>query len=134
MGAWGHGLLQNDDAQDAFLGVMDDIEDNLKKLARRRPSDEMAGQLAGGVGLLLHLKSWCSFDEDRDFVPVLGGILTRYEPGFAGLPARAAEILREIKDGKGSDLVNRDGVLDKRLAIALFGEGKGFPMERGFGL
>src|SRR5262245_36071428 len=100
MGAWGHGLLQNDDAQDEFIGVMDDIEAGITKLARRRPSEEIAARLAGGVGLLLHLRSWCSFDEDHGFAATLKAVLVRHEPMFPVLPARAAEILRELKDGR----------------------------------
>jgi hypothetical protein len=134
MGAWGHGLLQNDSAQDAFLGVMDDVEADISKLARRRPSEAMAGRLAGAVGLLLHLESWCSFHPEHDFSQTLAAVLTRHEPAFNFLPSRAAEVLRELMAGKWKELVHRPGKLDKTLAMSLFGTGEGFPMERGFGL
>jgi hypothetical protein len=135
MGAWGHGLLQNDDAQDGLCDIHDGIEDDIGKLARRRPAEPMAARLSAGIGLLLHLNAHYSFNPESDFYPRLIAALARQEPVFNTLPKRACLLLGELNahPEKGADLVARTGPLDRNLQAAFFARGKGFMMERRMG-
>jgi hypothetical protein len=135
MGAWGHGLLQNDDAQDGLCDVHDFIEDDIAKLARRRPAEAMAARLSAGVGLLLHLNAHYSFNPENAFFPLLNASLARQEPMLNALPRRAATLLRELHASpeKGAELVARTGPLARALQSAFFAQGKGFLMERRMG-
>jgi hypothetical protein len=135
MGAWGHGLLQNDDAQDGLGEIHDDIESDITKLARRRPDETMAARLAAGIGLLLHLNAWYSFNPENAFYDNLQAALARQEEAFDLLPKRAGVILRHLREHpeKGAELVARTGPLDKQLQFAFFAKGKGFSMERRMG-
>src|SRR5436305_1236658 len=58
MGAWGRGLLQNDETQDALLRVVREISEDVGRLRRRRPAPDVAGRVAAAVGLMLQLQLW----------------------------------------------------------------------------
>jgi hypothetical protein len=135
MGAWGHGLLQNDDAQDGLCDVHDGIEEDVAKLARRRPAEPMAGRLSAGIGLLLHLNAHYSFNPESGFYPQMSAALARQDPALDALPKRACLLLRDLgaHPEKGADLVARSGPFDRALQDAFFARGKGFPMERRMG-
>ena len=135
MGAWGYGLLQNDASQDGLCHIHDEIETDIVKLARRRPAEPMAGRLAGGVGLLLHLNAHWSFNNENAFVGQLQAALARQEPMFYALPRRAATMLRELHRNSdiGLQWVARTGRLDRQLHAGFFDWSSGFIMERRMG-
>jgi hypothetical protein len=134
MGAWGHGLLQNDCVQDALVGIINGVQSDVLSLAPRRAAGDVAGRAGAGIGLLLQLSAtyWFS-DENPNRIPLLD-VLRRQEPAFDALPRAAARLLQAILEGRGPELVHREGRLPKRLQDAFLGDRKdGFPMERMFG-
>jgi hypothetical protein len=136
MGAWGRGLLQNDDTQDALVDVLHGVANDLSKLRRRRANEAVAARAGAAVGVLLQLSAgyWFSAENDRDW-PIIRTVLERQRPAFDELPAAAARLLTEVLEGKGSDLAGRDGPPNEPLALALYGNRReGFLVERPFGL
>jgi hypothetical protein len=134
MGAWGGGLLQNDDSQDGLAEVIASVEADILRLARRRPAGAVAARAGAGFGLLLQLSSWYSFDPENEKSARLLATLQRQEPAFGSLPKQANDILRHILRGKGIALAERPVKLDRRLQDAFFPEDVGdFPMQRTFG-
>jgi hypothetical protein len=136
MGAWGHGILQNDTAQDGLCDVLHWIADDILKWTRRRPTEAIAARIGAGVGLLLHLSAhyWLNPENDQ-FYPKLLAVLERHQPAFASLGPEAARLLEQVRQGKGLELVERDGPPNPALAAILFPRDVGdFPMQRIFGL
>ncbi len=134
MGAWGYGILQNDTAQDGLVEVIHRVKDGILRLARRRPAEEVAARAAAGVGMMLHLSAGYWFSPENEERTALLDALRRQEPEFDNLPRGAGRILRQVLDGKGPELANRDGKMGGRLQRALFARNlDGFPMERVFG-
>src|SRR5689334_483194 len=115
MGAWGRGLLQNDDAQDGLLTITDDVEADVIRLRRRRPAAEHAGRLAAGVGVLLQLQMWHCFDPEREYHDALLATLERHAPAFSALPKTAVDLLGALRAGKGQEIVNEEGSLPVEL-------------------
>jgi hypothetical protein len=134
MGAWGSGLLQNDDSQDGLAEVIDTVEADVLRLARRRPAEAVAARVGAGIGLLLRLSSWYSFDPENETSSRLLDVLRRQEPAFGCLPKPANDLLRHVLTGNGIELAERPGKLAPRLQRVLFAtDVKDFPMERTFG-
>jgi hypothetical protein len=136
MGAWGHGLLQNDGVQDELCGIFDSFVDDVRKLSRRRANEAVAARAGAAVGLLLQLSAGYWFDEEREGSwPIIRGVLEKQRPAFDKLPPDAAHLLVAVLEGKGPELAHRDAPSDERLARALYGARQdGFPMERKHGL
>jgi hypothetical protein len=122
MGAWGHGLLQNDEMLDGMGDVTGGIAYDIRKLARRRPNEAVAARIGAAVGLLMRLQEGYSFEEEPGEDQPIRAILERQRPAFAKLPPEAARVLTEVLEGKGAELARRDGPPDPRLARALYGE------------
>jgi hypothetical protein len=136
MGAWGHGILQNDGVQDELCGVFDGIADDVRKLSRRRPDEKVAARAGAAVGMLLQLSAgyWLSEERERSG-PAIRAVLERQRPAFDKLPPAAAVILTDVLEGKGPELAHRKAPADERLARAFYGNRQdGFPMERQHGL
>jgi hypothetical protein len=133
MGAWGCGLLQNDDVQDGLVELLHTIDADVARLRRRRPSAGLAGRLAGAVGLLLQLKSVSSFDPGRERGATLLAVLDRQAPAFSALSKTARDLLGAIQAGKGLGLVELEGPLPPELSQAFFEDEPGFLTERGTG-
>jgi hypothetical protein len=134
MGAWGCGLLQNDVSQDALVRFLQTIDADVARLRRRRPTADLAGRLAGAVGLLLQLMSVSSFDPDSERGATLLAVLQRQASAFPALPKTAIDLLGAIRAGKGLELVEQEGTLPAELAQAFFEEEPGFLTERGTGM
>jgi hypothetical protein len=135
MGAWGHGILQNDDVQDALCGVLGDVTADLRKL-RRRPDEPVAARAGAAVGVLLQLSasSWFAEGNEDDW-PAIRAVLERQRPAFDKLPPAAARLLDEVLAGKGAELAGREAPTDEPLARALYGDLQdGFATERKHGL
>lgn len=123
MGAWGYGLLKNDAIQDDIVAVAD-----------RRPTEASAARLGSAVGLLLHLSSGYSYDPANAVAPVIGRAIEHHRPKLAALPERARRLLRDVADGRGSELADRPGRLSKPVHAALCGPRTDEPtMEWGLG-
>jgi hypothetical protein len=134
MGTWGHGILQNDTAQDGLCEVLHWIADGILKLEKKRPSEKNAARLGAAVGLLLHLNAGYWFNPEHDFQARLLAILERHRSAFRHLPAGPARLLEEVRQGKGEELVNRDGPPNPALSAILFARDvPGFSMQRTFG-
>jgi hypothetical protein len=122
MGAWGHGLLQNDEMLDGMSDVVHGIAHDIRKLARRRPNETVAARVGAAVGLLLGLQEGYFFEEEKGEDQTIRAVLERQRPAFDKLPPAAARVLTEVLEGKGPELARRDGPPDPRLARALYGE------------
>jgi hypothetical protein len=133
MGAWGCGLLQNDVSQDALIRFLQTSDADVARLRTRGPIADLAGRLAGAVGLLLQLKSVSSFDPDCERGATLLAVLQQQAPAFSALPKRAVDLLGAIQAGKGLDLVEQEGTLPSELTQAFFEDKPGFLTERGTG-
>src|SRR5262249_54940159 len=106
------------------------IENDILRLDRRKPTEEVVARVAAAIGLLLQLRSWSSFRQDADFFPRLRAILARQQPAFEDLPAAAVRTLERISEAQGNELVARPGQLSAQLRRALFPANKDFPMQR----
>jgi hypothetical protein len=134
MGAWGRGILQNDDAQDGLADLIHDVEDEIRLLAGRRPEERTAARLGAAVGLLLQMSAWYPFDPENEVSAIIHDGLVRQEPKWTALPRRAQQLLREVRDGKGIELAERPGKASRSVGRALFATPVGdFPTERAFG-
>jgi hypothetical protein len=133
MGAWGCGLLQNDVVQDALVRFLRTIDADVARLRTQGPTADLAGRLAGAVGLLLQLMSVSSFDPDTQRGVTLLAVLEQQAPAFSALPGTAAQLLGAIQAGKGMELVEQEGTLPADLSQAFFEDEPGFLTERGTG-
>src|SRR5262245_8487086 len=120
MGAWGSGLLQNDDALDGLSEAIGTIEADVLRLRRRRGSQPLAGRLSAAVGLLLQFHAWHCFDAESEFHTALLAILDRQQPAFSSLNKAAVDTLLAIRAGQGHDLVHREGPLPADLSQAFY--------------
>jgi hypothetical protein len=134
MGAWGYGLLQNDDSQDGLLHFFDSIEEDVLALRTLPPTTDRAARLAAGVGLLLQFQIWSCFDATYSFLPNLEELLDASQAPILTLPKPVIDLLRGIREGAGAELVYREGPLPPELAEAFFANEPGFSMERGTGV
>jgi len=135
MGAWGHGILQNDTAQDGLVGVIHTIYDDVVALEKKPTNAKTAARLGAGVGLLLQLSAGYWFSDDGPSWPKLREVLAQHERAFADVSPEVDRLLADVLAGKGRELAARDGPPDARLGEALFATNSdGFPMERTFGL
>lgn len=131
MGAWGYGILQNDNAQDGLLELVGDIYDDMIALGSEPASRAAAARLGAGAGLLLQLSASPIFSvKDKRWAP-LREVLVLHEKGFAALPPEADRILADILAGKGQELAARKAPPDARLDGALLAEDS--QEERAFG-
>jgi hypothetical protein len=134
MGAWGHGILQNDSAQDDLCEVIAGIYGDVIALGKEPTNRTTVARLGAGVGLMLQLSAGYWFSEEGHYWGPLREVLALHEKGFAAVPPEAGRILADVLAGKGEELAARDAPPDTRLSGALFAEeSQGFPMERTFG-
>jgi hypothetical protein len=101
MGAWGHGILQNDTAQDGLVAVGDRLIELLAEFADT-PGVDWAAKAGAAVGLLLQFSPH-AFDPESPDHPVLIKTLTACKPHFSELPGKAGSILEAILKGLGPD-------------------------------
>jgi hypothetical protein len=133
MGAWGYGILQNDDSQDGLAALIHVIEDEIVRLAAWRRDERSTARLGAMIGLLLQMASWYSFDPEKEVSRTIHSALERHEPLFGVLPRRARTLLLAVLEGKGKELTARPGKLNRSVRRALFAtDSDGFPMERVF--
>ncbi len=93
MGAWGTGILQNDDSQDGLVDIARDIERSVAALeADRWP------KLLGAIGLLVQFSPF-SFSPDSDFHPVLIKAIERYRPAMSGVSEAVEHALAALLAG-----------------------------------
>jgi hypothetical protein len=135
MGVWGHGILQNDFAQDDLCEVIEGIYGDVIALGRESTNRTTVARLGAGVGLMLQLSASYWFNEEGEYWAPLREVLALHEKGFAAVPPEAGRILADVLAGKGKELVDRDPPPDARLSGALFAKDmKGFHLlERTFG-
>jgi hypothetical protein len=134
MGAWGYGLLQNDTCQDALVRFVRDVRADVNLLGDRQPAPELAGRLAGAVGLLLQMQAQRSFDPEVEYAAAVLAVIERHAPAFSALPKTAGDLLGAIRAGKGPELAEQDGGLPPELSQAFFDSNPGFLTERGTGV
>jgi hypothetical protein len=133
MGAWGYGILQNDDAQDGLVDLIRFLEEDFLRIGRGRCNERGAARLGAAVGLLLQLGACRSFSPDSLFSSNVAAYLDYFAPQIGALPRRARTLLHAVFDGKGPGLAARRGKMSRLLRQALFAtEKNGFPMERVF--
>jgi hypothetical protein len=120
MGAWGYGILQNDDAQDGLVEVIHGVEDDISRVAHRRSDEAVAARVGGAVGLLLQLSAWFSLDPESEFFPTLRDTLEQQMTAFNALPRGASRLLTEVQKGKGIEMTNRPAKLNRQLQRTLF--------------
>jgi hypothetical protein len=134
MGAWGHGILQNDSAQDDLCEVIEGIYGDVIALGKEPTNRRTVARLGAGVGLMLQLSASYWFGEEGEYWPELREVLAQHESGFAAVSPEAGRILADVLAGKGEELAARDASPDARLSGALFAkDSQGFMMERTFG-
>jgi hypothetical protein len=135
MGVWGHGILQNDSAQDELCEVIAGIYGDVIALGKEPTNRTTVARLGAGVGLMLQLSASYWFSEAGEYWAPLREVLALHEKGFAAVPPEAGRILTDVLAGKGKELADRDAPPDARLSGALFAEDlQGFHLlERTFG-
>lgn len=135
MGAWGHGIMQNDSAQDDLCEVIAGIYDDVIALGKEPTNRTTVARLGAGIGLMLQLSASYWFNEEGEHWPPLREVLALHEKGFAAVPPEAGCILAHVLAGKGEELADRDAPPNARLSGALFAKDlQGFhPFERTFG-
>ena len=131
MGAWGYGIVQNDAAQDSMCDVATRIESDIASLPNAG-SEEDAAKIGAATGLLLQFSPY-SFNPENDFHDKLIGALTVNRDYFTHLAGNSANILNQIINGRGSELVARDGEVDVEIEKALHSdENEEFIMQKAF--
>jgi hypothetical protein len=134
MGAWGHGILQNDSAQDDLCEVIEGIYGDVIALGKEPTNRKTVARLGAGIGLMLQLSACYWLSEESDHWPELREVLAQHETDFAAVSPEAGRILADVFAGKGEELAARDAPPDARLTGALFAEdSQGFALERKFG-
>jgi hypothetical protein len=134
MGVWGHGILQNDSAQDDLCEVIEGITGDVMALGKEPTDRKTVARLGGCVGLLLQLSATTWFSGEGEHWVELREVLARHEPGFAAVSPEAGRLLADVLAGKGEALAARDASPDARLSEALFAkDAQGLMMERTFG-
>jgi hypothetical protein len=134
MGVWGHGILQNDSAQDDLGEVIQGIYGDVIGLGKAPANSKTVARLGAGVGLLLQLSATTWFSEKGEYWSELREVLARHAPAFAAVSPAARRILADVLAGKGEELAARDALPDARLSAALFAKDlQGLMMERPFG-
>jgi hypothetical protein len=135
MGTWGHGILQNDNAQDELCKVIEGIYGDVIALGKEPTNRTTVARLGAGVGLMLQLSASYWFSEEGEYWAALRKVLALHEEGFAVVSPEARRILAEVLAGKGEELAYREASPDARLSGALFAkERQGFHwLERTFG-
>jgi hypothetical protein len=127
MGAWGHGILQNDSAQDGLCEVGEQIEGDVTELAEKDGPD-VAHTLLGALGLLTQFNPY-SFDPDNEFSEVLKRALTRHRPAMGTLDEATEKLIDDL-------LADREPTYEMmtppaELQAALHGSGESdMPMEK----
>jgi hypothetical protein len=127
MGAWDHGLLDNDCAADGLADLATSVAADIEVLGARRPSATTTARLGAAVGVLLQLSPHEFRDEQGEalvaaLTPHLGA-LARSPPGFRRL-------LLRVVDGGGEALAERPGRLPRGVAGLLHVGARGCPFGR----
>lgn len=118
MGTWGKGLVQGDSPLDYIYSQTDRLRRDIERLSETEPSASAVARLGAAIGLLLQCHPG-SFHNDR-FLPKLYAALERQRSYFPALPARARKVFRQILDGKGAALADRNARgVDPRIRRAL---------------
>jgi hypothetical protein len=122
MGAWGHGILQNDSAQDDLCEVIEGIFADVIALGAEPTNRRTVARLGAGIGLMLQLSACYWFSEEGDYWAPLREVLALHEKGFAAVLPEAGRILADVLAGMGEELAGRDALPDARLSGVLFAE------------
>ena len=131
MGAWGYGIIQNDNAHDGIVGVAHNIEADVVDLGKTA-SELNAAKLAAATALLLQISPY-SFDTKNPFHETLVASLKSNAAHFTQLPGNASDVLNSIISGKGSELAAREGEVDPEVDTALHSDENSKPkMQRVF--
>jgi hypothetical protein len=135
MGTWGHGVLQNDTAQDDLCEVIGGIYGDVIALGNEPTNKKTVARLGAGIGIMLQLSASYWFSEEGEYWAPLREVLALHEKGFAAMSPEAGRILAEVLARKGEELAARDAPPDARLSGALFATDMqgSHPLERTFG-
>src|SRR5687767_8437830 len=123
MGTWAHGLLDNDTACDALLGLCSEIRGDIERFGK---DPHATSTLCAAVGILLQLSD---YDFEAHAEQIVAAVAA-HAAQIAALPSDARTVMNAVAAGDGKALAERwdaghaelAGIVNEGSTQSRFGE------------